>query len=70
MPLSSNIPIPTHINATDAMRMPKPVPAAGYQKVKKTDKGTKNKTTSEDNKKKDTERSEQNNLKSTFDITV
>ena len=68
MPISSNIPIPVHINATDAQRIPKPTPPNGYQKVKKMDKGEKSKTSSEDTKKKDSERNE--NIKSTFDITV
>ena len=53
MPISSNMPIPVHINATDAQRIPKPTPPNGYQKVKKMDKGEKSKTSSEDTKKKE-----------------
>lgn len=65
MPLSSIIPVPVHINASDASRIPKPTPSNGYQKVKKMDKGEQSKNTKENTKDKDTNRSE-----SSIDIKI
>lgn len=57
MPISSIIPIPTHVVPTQTNTI-KPTPPNGYQKVKKSDKGEKSKDTSEDTKEKDYSRSD------------
>lgn len=66
MPISSMIPIPTHVVPTQTNTI-KPTPPNGYQKVKKTDKDEKSKDTSENTKDKDNNRSDTGYIIPTID---